>query len=174
VEANWISNHQCARAPAKICVYSVAGDNELTFFSFDVLKGKGMQVFQIKDDFPQLYNWSLSPDGTMLAIAKGKWGDESPRIHLVSLIGGGDRWLAIEGWLGLASLDWAADSRSLWAASGGEEENALLNIDMQGHARAVWRPRKNSVGWAIPSRDGRHLALHVGSSSANAWMVEQP
>ena len=173
-EANWITNHQCARAPSKMCIYSVAGDNELTFFTFDVFKGKGSQILQIKDDIPQLYNWSLSPDGAMLAIAKGKWGDESPRIHLVSLIGGGDRWLAIDGWLGLASLDWAADSRSLWAASGGEEENALLNIDMQGHVRPVWRPRKNSVGWAIPSRDGRYLALHVGSSSANAWMLEQP
>jgi Tol biopolymer transport system component len=177
VEANWISNHQCARAPAKICVYSVAGDNELTFFTFDVFKGKGAQVFQIKDDFPQLYNWSLSPDGTTLAIAKGKWGeggDESPRVHLVSLVGVADRWLTIQGWPGVASLDWAADSRSLWAASIGEEENALLSIDLQGRVRPVWRPKKNSVGWAIPSRDGRYLALHVGSNTANAWMVEQP
>jgi hypothetical protein len=30
------------------------------------------------------------------------------------------------------------------------------------------------VGWAIPSRDGRYLALHVASSSANAWMLERP
>jgi Tol biopolymer transport system component/DNA-binding winged helix-turn-helix (wHTH) protein len=174
VEANWISNHQCARAPAKVCLYSVAGENELTFFTFDVFKGKGAQLFQIKDDFPQLYNWSLSPDGKMLAIAKGKWGDESPRIHLVPLNGGADKWLEIRDWPGVASLDWAADSRSLWAASIGEGENALLNIDLRGHVDPVWRPRKNIVGWAIPSRDGRYLALHVGSSSANAWMVEQP
>jgi hypothetical protein len=31
-----------------------------------------------------------------------------------------------------------------------------------------------SVGWAIPSRDGRYLALLVGSGSANVWMVERP
>jgi hypothetical protein len=62
----------------------------------------------------------------------------------------------------------------LWAASIGEEENALLSIDLQGRVRPVWRPKKNSVGWAIPSRDGRYLALHVGSNTANAWMVEQP
>lgn len=177
MEANWISNHQCARTPATMCIYSVVGASELTFFTFDVFKGQGTQVFQVKDDLPQLYNWSLSPDGTMLAIAKGKWGDtreETPRIHLVPLSGAADRWLTIQGWPGLGGLDWAADSRSLWAASIDEGGNALLSIDLQGHAHMVWRPKKNIVGWAIPSRDGRYLALHVGSSSANAWMLEQP
>jgi hypothetical protein len=29
------------------------------------------------------------------------------------------------------------------------------------------------VGWAIPSRDGRNLALHVHSSTANVWMLER-
>jgi DNA-binding winged helix-turn-helix (wHTH) protein/Tol biopolymer transport system component len=174
VEANWITNHQCARAPATVCLYSVMANGSLTFFTFDPIKGKGSQVFQIKDDLPKLYNWSLSPDGTTLALAKGKWGDEEPRIHLVRLNGDPERWFTVQGWPGLASLDWAADSRTLWAASSGEEENALLNIDLKGHARAVWRPSKKSVGWAIPSRDGRHLALYVGSSSANVWMLERP
>ena len=74
----------------------------------------------------------------------------------------------------MASLDWAADGKSLWAATVGQEENGLLRIDLQGHAHLVWRPRKMNVGWAIPSRDGRYLALHVGSGSANVWMVERP
>jgi len=92
----------------------------------------------------------------------------------VSLNGSEDKWLVIKGWPGLTSLDRAADSKSLWAASVSEEGNALLNIDLQGHARPVWRPQKVIVGWAIPSRDGRYSALHVGSTSANAWMVERP
>jgi hypothetical protein len=49
----------------------------------------------------------------------------------------------------------------------------LLNIDLQGHVRPVWHPKKMTVSWAIPSRDGRYLALHVGSSSANVWMLER-
>jgi hypothetical protein len=56
----------------------------------------------------------------------------------------------------------------------GDEENSLLHIDLEGRARLVWRPRKKRVGWAIPSRDRRHLALLVGSGSANVWMVERP
>jgi DNA-binding winged helix-turn-helix (wHTH) protein/Tol biopolymer transport system component len=174
LKANWVGNHQCARTPASVCIYSVVGDGQFRLFTFDPFEGKGSQVFQIKDDLPEHYNWSLSPDGTTLAIAKGKWGDEEPRIHLVHVNGGADRWITTSGGLAVASLDWAADSRGLWAASAGEEENALLHIDLHGHAVPVWRPKKMRVGWAIPSRDGRHLALLVSSGSANVWMVERP
>ena len=97
-----------------------------------------------------------------------------PRIHLVSLGTGAEKWLEIPNWPGVASVDWAADSKSLWVATSGEEENTLLNIDLQGHARPVWQPKKMGVYWAIPSRDGKYLALHVGSTTANAWMLEHP
>jgi len=174
LSATWITNHQCSRGTPSVCVYSVIGQGDLTFFTFDPFRGPGPQVFQIKDELSKLYNWSLSPDGKTLAIAKGKWADEEPRIHLVPVQGGADRWLTISGWSGLGSLDWAADSKALWATSLGDEENALLHIDLEGRTRLVWRPRKKSVGWAIPSRDRRHLALLVSSGSANVWMVERP
>jgi hypothetical protein len=171
VEDNWISNHQCARAPATTCVYSVVNGRTLTFFTFDVFHGKQQRVFQLEDDVPQSYNWSLSPDGSELAITKAK-AEKSTRIHLVPLRGSGERW--IEFATPTTSLDWAADGRSLWAPSAADEENELLNIDLQGHVRTVWRPRKKTVGWAIPSRDGKSLALYVGSTSANVWMMERP
>jgi DNA-binding winged helix-turn-helix (wHTH) protein/Tol biopolymer transport system component len=173
VRAKWINNHQCARAPADTCIYSVITETALTFFRFDPLKGPGTQVFQVNDDLAQLYNWSLSPDGTTLAIAKGKGGEEEPRIHLVSLVGAPEKWLTIHGWPGVSSLDWAADSKSLWAATAGEKENVLLRIDLRGNARPVWRPKQVRVGWAIPSRDGKSVAVHVDSSSANVWMLER-
>jgi Tol biopolymer transport system component/DNA-binding winged helix-turn-helix (wHTH) protein len=174
LQANGISNQQCARAPATECLYSVEKDDKFTLFSFDPLQGTSTQVYQVKDDLPQAYNWSLSPDGATLAIAKGKAGGAEPRIHLISLKSGAEKWLQIQGWSGVGAIDWAADGNSLWATSGGDEVSALLNIDLQGHARSVWRPKKKSVYWAIPSRDGRYLALHVSSSSANVWMLERP
>ena len=38
LQANWISNQQCARAPATECLYSVERDDKFTLFSFDPLK----------------------------------------------------------------------------------------------------------------------------------------
>ena len=159
--ADWINNQQCARAPATLCLYSVVTKETFTLFSFDPLKGNGAQVYQMKDELPKLYNWSLSPDGRTVAMAKWQGDGAEAGIRLVSLSGAAEKWLTIHGWTGVAAMDWAADGKSLWATSIGEDENALLNIDLQGHARAVWRPKKRSVFWAIPSRDGRYLALHV-------------
>ena len=173
IEGTLVSNQQCARAPATVCVYGVFSDSAFSFYSFDPLKGNSALVYQIKDALPNDYNWSLSPDGTMLAIGRGKQSVEDSRIRLVWLKTGAERWLTITGWPGVASLDWAADSKSLWAPSAGDEENPLLNIDLQGHIRPVWQPKKMSVSWAIPSRDGRYLALHVASNSSNVWMVER-
>jgi Tol biopolymer transport system component/DNA-binding winged helix-turn-helix (wHTH) protein len=172
--ANWINNHQCSRAPVSVCVYSVLGKDDITFFKFDPVKGHPAQFYQIKDDLTQVYNWSLSPDGTTVAMARGKFGEGEDRIHLISLSGASERWIPIKGWPGLASLDWASDSKSIWAPSAGDGENALLNVNLQGTIRVVWRPRKLSVGWAIPSRDGKSLALHVNSTSANVLMLERP
>jgi len=174
LQTNWITNQQCARAPATLCLYNVVANGTFKLFSFDPMKGSGAQIFEIKDEIPQLYNWGLSPDGTMLAISKGKEGGVEPRIRLLPLNGGQERTITLRGWPGVSSLDWAADSKSIWAASSGDDENSLLNIDLQGNARVVWRPKKKNVYWAIPSRDGRYLALHVGSSSANVWMLERP
>jgi Tol biopolymer transport system component len=179
LEPKSIGNHQCARLPSAVCIYSELGEGVLTFFTYDPFRGQGTQVFQIKEEVPVSYNWSLSPNGTMLAMAKGKVGDESASIRIVSLNGGGERWLRLENQLGLISLDWAADGKSLWAASAGDEgnsllfdeANSLLNIDLQRNVREAWRPKRMVVGWAIPSRDGRYLALQVGSGSANAWML---
>jgi len=172
-KAKWISNLQCARDPASVCVYSVISHAGLSFFRFAASQGGETQFLQVKDELAEAYNWTLSPDGTTLAIAKGKWGnDEEPRIRLVSLDGGPDRWLTVQGWPGISSIDWAADSKSIWAPTAGEKENALLRIDLQGNARVVWRPKNVGVSWAIPSRDGKLLALHVHSSSANVWMLD--
>lgn len=171
-KAKWINNLHCSRSPATVCVYSVVSDAGMTFFRFDAPEGVGTQFLQIKDELAQAYNWTLSPDGTTLALAKGKWGGEDSQIRLVSLGGGPDRWLTIHGWPGITSIDWAADSKSIWAPTAGEKDNALLRIDLQGNARAVWRPKNVGVSWAIPSRDGKMLALHVHSSNANVWMLE--
>ena len=178
LQRSWIGNQQCARVPANLCLYSYNTDGKLTFMRFDPLKGNDTQIYQLTVDLPQFYNWSLSPDGSTLAISKWTGGPEEPRIRLVSLGGGGEKWLTISltglDVTGMGAFDWAADGKSLWITSVGEDENALLNVDLQGRARMAWRPKKMTVYWAIPSRDGQYLALHVGSTSANAWMLERP
>jgi hypothetical protein len=59
-----------------------------------------------------------------------------------------------------------------------------LQLDLKGNARLLWEAKGNvepsitafvggpSAPWAIPSPDGRHLAICVWSLNANIWMLE--
>jgi dipeptidyl aminopeptidase/acylaminoacyl peptidase len=159
--------------PSTLCVYSRTANQRVTFVSFDPVSGKGQEVVHIDDEFPYLYNWSLSPDGAMLAVAKKMDIAVQPDIRLLTLKDGKERIVKLKTWSGISSLDWAADGKSLWvSASTTTGINALLNVDLRGKAHPVWEQTKMSVGWAIPSPDGRYLALWQASGNANVWMVE--
>ena len=95
------------------------------------------------------------------------------RFGYIFLNGAPEKRIILSGSVNLASVDWAADSKSLWAPTADEKENELLRIDLHGNAHSVWHPKKIKVAWAIPSRDGKKLALHVNSTSANIWMLER-
>ena len=162
-----IDNFQCARAPNTLCVFGQFSERVLRFFSFDPQRGKGTEFAKI--DVGLKYNWSLSPDGASLAVAQ--W--QQNKIELLSTRGGPSRTLTITGWAGVASLDWAADGRSLWASSSSlTGTQALLNIDLHGRAKAMFQDSDKDVGWAIPSPDGRYIAFWEAGGSANAWVLQ--
>jgi Tol biopolymer transport system component/DNA-binding winged helix-turn-helix (wHTH) protein len=174
LEGRAITNEQCARLPSTLCLYSQAEGRRLTFFSFDPVRGKGQEIAYIEDDIPYFYNWTLSPDGSMLAMAKRKLETAGvPVIRLRTLKDSKERIITLTEWSSINAIDWAADGKSLWvSASTTTGTNALLNVDLQGRARPVWEQTKMFVGWAIPSPDGKYLALWQARGNSNVWMVE--
>jgi Tol biopolymer transport system component/DNA-binding winged helix-turn-helix (wHTH) protein len=173
LEATAIGNLQCARLPSTLCIYSQAENRRLTFFSFDPAGGKGREIAHIDDDIPYLYNWTLSPDGSILAMAKKADIAVQPEIRLRSLNDSKERTLKLTGWSGITALDWAADGKTLWVSASTTTGNyGLLNVDLQSRTHPVWEQTKMAVGWAIPSPDGRYLALWQADGNANVWMIE--
>jgi len=51
------------------------------------------------------------------------------------------------------------------------EARALVSIDLRGNVRQVLQGEKPYIGWAIPSRDGKHLAMwqSTGGSMRGCW-----
>ncbi len=73
----------------------------------------------------------------------------------------------------VSTIDWAADGKSIWAsASPRVGEEVLVNVDLQGHVRPVVKEGSQYVGWAIPSQDGKRLAIWEASGASNVWMLE--
>lgn len=168
----------CARAPASLCVIvELSQDkNHLTVTAFDSLKGR-REVLRTIDKDPSALNpyaAALSPDGSAVAISK--IGEESDiRIRLLSLSGGSDREITLKGWPNLAwnSLYWSPDGKGLYVGSRSPQGKAILNVDLKGNARVLWRFKGvGGPAWGVPSPDGRYLAMENQPLNSNAWMLE--
>jgi Tol biopolymer transport system component len=159
-----ISAVACARLPSTICLYSVSKGNIRETFLFDVRSGKTTGSPQIDaEGF-----WSLSPDGSQRAFVAV--GSNQGTIQLRSTSSGKTRDLVVKGWKGLMHIDWSADGKSLFVGNH-ESDSALLKITLDGKASVLLRS-SNFIGYAVPSPDGRLLAIMEASTTKNVWQIQ--
>ena len=71
-------------------------------------------------------------------------------------------------------MDWTADSKSVFVTGlTANEIPIVMWIEPNGNHRVLLEgERAAPFWWAIPSLDGRYLALQVVTRENNAWMVE--
>jgi DNA-binding winged helix-turn-helix (wHTH) protein/Tol biopolymer transport system component len=175
----------CAQAPASLCAIAErsADGKQITFTAFDPLRGRGREIAHIDiEPTGRDYVWDLSPDGTRIAFLQLFGAQNGPsaggKIRVIPLDGQAPREIVVKGWNSLQSVDWAADGKALFVSGATPQGSALLRVDMQGNAKVLWE-RKGSIEpwfarapWAVPSPDGRHLAIYDWQLSSNMWMVE--
>jgi Tol biopolymer transport system component len=178
LQAPRIWNQQCARLPSTLCIYSQAGPSQQSFFSFDPMNGTGKLLLTFEGG---PFSWSLSPDGKYLATVKQGEQRGDAGIQILSLADNSKRTIPVPGWAAISGVDWSADGKSLWAGASstktdwrftGWETPTLLNIDLDGRVTASPAKGNVSFSWAIPSPDGRRLALGAATNSSNVWLLE--
>ena len=174
-EAPAISNQQCARVPSTVCVLSVFEPDRERFFYFDPEKGLGTEISKAEITSTNAYdfNWSLSADGRMLAMARRDGIPQVPTVRILPLSDTPESKVAVAGWAGIGSLDWAADNESLWVTGyNSDGRKMLLNVGLNGRVRPVAEDPAMVLGWAIPSPDGKHVAIWKAHGDSNVWMLE--
>jgi Tol biopolymer transport system component/DNA-binding winged helix-turn-helix (wHTH) protein len=169
LEAPAIGNYECSHAPATICAFSQERPKELVISIFDPAIGKPHEVAKLQTQGAG-WGWGLSPDGT--SIAAITLGATDNRIRLLSLTGQPARDLIVKGWRGFDSIDWAADSKGLLVASNAGLMQSLLYVDLVGNAHSIWQVNSIWPTWAIPSRNGKYVAIPAPTVDSNVWMVE--
>jgi DNA-binding winged helix-turn-helix (wHTH) protein/Tol biopolymer transport system component len=159
---------RCAQAPATLCAVAIVDKDQLIFTSFDPMLGRGHELARFKIDDPnKFYGWALSPDGTRIAVLK----QSTAEIHVLSLETHTEQKITVQGWNSLMALDWTSDGTGLFTSSL-QPSCVLLQVDLHGNARVLWEPKGAQMTWAIPSPDGRHLAMPAFALSSNVWMME--
>ena len=167
-------NWNCS-AHANFCALLETSKNgkQFTITAFDPLRGRGRLLRTIQKESGE-YASALSPDGSMFAVARA--GEPETHVRLLSLTGGADREITVRNMSNASSLDWAADGNGFYAAFSSARGSGLFYFDMNGKCRSLWQQsgaQADSIGgWAIPSPDGRYLAINGRDTSSNAWMIE--
>jgi Tol biopolymer transport system component/DNA-binding winged helix-turn-helix (wHTH) protein len=169
LEAPGLDNYQCSRSPAAVCVFSQQNKGELAFSIFDLRSGKSREFTNLQH--PALgWNWSLSPDGAIIAATV--FGADENRIRLLPVSGGPVRDLRVKGHTGFNSVDWAADSKGLFVSSNPTGwRQSLLYVNLSGNARQIRQVDSIWPNWAVSSRDGKYVAMPTANLVSNVWMV---
>jgi hypothetical protein len=164
-----VSGFSCAKS-AELCIFAEHRDDgrALLFTRFDPLKGRGPELARF-DTYPaESYEWDLSPDGTRIAILRSL-GTE---IHILTVPGGMMKTVAVKGSNSLQHVIWRADGTGLLTTSHVEASALLLSVDLRGNSRVLWQEAGSLGTSAVPSRDGRHLAIMNRRGTDNIWMLE--
>jgi len=72
---------------------------------------------------------------------------------------------------------WAADGKSLWLGAfmgrgAWGTRSGILNVDLTGKVRVLLKSFNPEILYAMPSSDGRRLALAGQSHTSNVWLLE--
>jgi len=160
------ASHQCALRRPNFCILEEQdpGRNERVFSAFDPSRGRTGEIKRMTGGFIAPYAWwSLSPDGTRIAVAQRK-----PTIRILDLKTGTEQNLTAKTEMAVIhKIAWSSDGKSLFTSGWSEEGTGMLvNVDMQGNTHLLQQDSHAWFGFPAPSPDGQHLAF------ANAKTVE--
>lgn len=165
----FITNFQCARSPSKLCLVDRLEGSTMQFFSFDPEDGetRGFASFQVVGNS---FGWSLSPDGSKLALILG--GPEH-RVTFMTVSDRSTHEVELKQWP-IENIDWAADGKSVFVASrNASGAPVIFGVEPNGDYRELLGGDGfTQYLWAVPSPDGRYIALEVVTGANNVWMVE--
>ena len=160
----------CPFNPGGSCLISRWEQGQLVFYSLDPVQGQGKQVGATKMAQPSDLNWSVSADGSRIAIYSNDQLKDQMRI--VDLAKGTEHSFQLpQGW-SIWSFSWAPDGKALFAAA--QSANYMIvRIELDGKTRVLLdEGREHWLVAPIVSPDGRHLAFRQQTWETNVWLLE--
>jgi hypothetical protein len=160
-------------------VVSDYGRRQSALYALDPVKGKGRELLRIGRPVSPGGDkgWDVSPDGSSLVLLKDDGEKVAFQIQIRPVAGGRGRELNIDGWTNAWCIRWAADGKGWYvttttsrSVSPGLGNWTVLKVDVSGKAQQLMQGF--TWGDAVPSPDGRRVAMMGQVLVSNVWMLE--
>jgi Tol biopolymer transport system component len=148
------------------CVLVEREGNDDVVYDLDLEKGRGRELYRKPAG---TVDPAISPDGQTMAYLTGV---ANHTIRILSRTGQPIRELQVPGDVPLQSLHWSADGRGFFSSFATQGESTLVYVTASGAARKLWSDRNAHLSWAIPSHDGKRLAIFAATQSSDVWTVD--
>jgi serine/threonine protein kinase len=164
------SAFDCPSTATGVCLLSDWEQGQLIFYSLDPVQGQGKKVGATKMSHPNDLTWSVSADGSRIAIAS--LDQLRDQVRILDLENGAERDLQLPPRWYIWSLSWAKDGKALFAAIG-FTDYMIVRIELDGKTRVLLdKGREHWLSFPISSPDGRHLAFSQQTFENNVWLLE--
>jgi Tol biopolymer transport system component/tRNA A-37 threonylcarbamoyl transferase component Bud32 len=160
-----IEDFRCAAAGPCSVAQRLGQDAGHAVFEMNLVRGKGREIYR------EAGNLSGTPD----ISPDGKWhaAESGTTIVLRSFANGADvRKIPVRGTTRLATLDYAPDGKGFYAGDVSPTGARQLYIDLSGTTTVLWRQPGSSIIWAVPSPDGKNLAMLMYTTEANVYQID--
>jgi hypothetical protein len=164
----------CARFPSPLCVIpeQTHDGKQMIVTAFDPVTGRGPELarFDLTEELHLQQDnliCALSPDGTHLAISRGRSGP----IETYSLRDHSKRILHAKGLGQLLFISWAPDGSGFFVTRRVQSGSELLHLDFRGDTKSL-RKCLGRACFATVSPDSRHLAFYDAQQKNNMWLME--
>ena len=159
------AQYDCCIVGSGACVLGEQNQGQLVFSRFDPTHGRGRELTRVNGDLGFGNSWSLSPDGSRIAMVDMK----GIRI-LNPSTGASELLFPPQQAKVFQNVAWSNDGRRLFVNEFGWR-SSLLSVDMEGQAQLL-KESDRWLGVPVPSPDAKHLAFDWIDNEGNAWLIE--
>jgi len=158
---------QCAQFGSRLCVLSELIGKQTVFSVVDPVKGEQGEL--ARTELENVNVWSLSPDGTKVAMLENL----SDKVQILDLK---SKQLQVihpsPPHSGMQAAAWSVDGQRLFVSGIANDRGQLLAMDMGGRAQLLLENRHGWIGWPVPSPDGKRIAYIYVVKEANVTLLE--
>jgi hypothetical protein len=146
---------------------------EAVYSSWDPVQGKGTEMGRVRVGIGGPFGGlgCILPDGNALAYVVRTDVGPRNRIRVVSFKGQPSKDFIVQNVTNLEGLAAHSSGSGFFSTDHTANGVNLVFVTRDGTSRVLWSPTQVVPLWAVPSPDGKHVAINVASRYKNAWML---